>query len=77
MSRPGGVLWPRVVNPRFRIVLSYTSDYDAAAREAMRGRLTINWVPTTEDTSHASLVSTGGRAYTNNGWGMHRKDYAG
>src|SRR5262249_46977190 len=26
MNRPGGVLWPRVVGPRFRIVLTYTPD---------------------------------------------------
>lgn len=76
MSRPGGVLWPRVANPRFRIVLSYTPDYDADARESMRGRLKLNWVPTTEDTSHASLALYGGRDYVSNGWGMQRKDYA-
>jgi hypothetical protein len=77
MSRPGGVLWPRVVYPRFRIVLSYPADYDAAARESMRGRLKINWVSTTEDTNHASLAPSGGRGYASNGWGMNRKDYAG
>ncbi len=77
MSRPGGVLWPRVLNPRFRIVLSYTADYDATARESMRPRLKINWVPTTEDTSHASLTPSGGRDYVSNGWGMQRQDYAG
>lgn len=77
MSRPGGVLWPRVLDPRFRIVLSYSSGYNAAARESMRGHLKINWVPTTEDTSHASLTSSGGRDYMSNGWGMQRKDYAG
>lgn len=77
MNRPGGVLWPRVVSARFRIVLSYRPNYDAAARDSMRGRLHISWVPTTEDTSHAVLVQSGGREYTSNGWGMHRKDYAG
>lgn len=77
MSRPGGVLWPRVAYPRFRIVLSYMHDYDAAARESMRGRLKINWVSTTEDTSHGSLAASGGREYASNGWGMNRKDYAG
>jgi hypothetical protein len=77
MSRPGGVLWPRVTYPSFRIVLSYTPDYDASARESMRGRLKINWVPTTADTSHATLAPSGGREYASNGWGMNRKDYAG
>lgn len=75
MNRPGGVLWPRVSNPSFRIVLSYTPDYDATAREAMRRRLKIGWVPTSADTSHSSLVQSGGREYASNGWGMQRKDY--
>src|SRR5438045_2606977 len=43
-SRPGGVLWPRVSSPFLRITLYYTSAYDAAAREALRGRLRIGWV---------------------------------
>lgn len=76
MSRPGGVLWPRVANPDFRIVLSYTAHYDEAARESMRGRLKIGWVPTTADTSHSTLVHSGGRDYASNGWGMQRRDYA-
>lgn len=76
MSRPGGILWPRIANARFRIVLKYTSDYNAAARASMRGRLRINWVPTTEDTSHASLMPSGGRDYVSNSWGMQRKDFA-
>src|SRR5712692_8573197 len=33
MSRPGGVMWPRVRNPDFRIVLSYTAAYTVTARE--------------------------------------------
>ncbi len=32
MSRPGGVMWPKVTNPYFRIVLSYTTAYTADAR---------------------------------------------
>ena len=33
MVRPGGVMWPQVANAYLRIVISYTSDYDDAARE--------------------------------------------
>lgn len=76
-SRPGGVMWPRVTSPRLRIVLGYTDAYTAAAREAMRGKLRIGWVPTDADTNHATLVASGGRDYASNGWGMRRKDYAG
>lgn len=76
MSRPGDVMWPRVLNPYLRIVLSHTSSYDAAAREAMKGKLRISWTPTDADTSHSSLTQRGGRSYASNGWGMQRKDYA-
>jgi hypothetical protein len=75
MSRPGGVMWPRVVNTYLRIVLTHTDAYDAAARAAMKGRLRINWTPTNADTSHSSLTQAGGRSYVSNGWGMRRKDY--
>lgn len=76
MSRPGGVLWPRVINPDFRIILSYTDLYTPTARVAIKGKLRINWVPTIVDTSHAALSSSGGRNYASNGWGMQRKDFA-
>jgi hypothetical protein len=76
MSRPGGVMWPRVPDATLRIVLSYTDAYDAAARAAMKGKLRINWTPTDADTSHSSLTQTGGRSYASNGWGMRRRDYA-
>jgi len=74
-SRPGGVMWPRVAQPFLRIVLSYTIAYDTAAREAMKGKLKIGWVPTNADTSHLALPQTGGRDYASNGWAMQRKDY--
>lgn len=76
MSRPGGVMWPRVANPEFRIILSYTADYTEAARESMKGKLKSRWIPTNVDTSHSSLTPSGGRDYASNGWGMERKDYA-
>lgn len=75
MSRPGGVLWPRVDGAWLRVVLNYTSDYTAAARQEMAGRLSIGWVPTNADTSHAGLASAGGRDYASNGYGMQRKDF--
>lgn len=76
MSRPGGVMWPCVRDPHFRIVLSYTDDYDADARKAMKRKLRVNWTPTNADTSHSSLTQGGGRSYASNGWGMRRMDYA-
>lgn len=76
MSRPGGVLWPRVANPNFRIVLSYTDAYTAVARETMKANLKISWVPSYADTSHVTLIASGSRDYASNGWGMQRKDFA-
>lgn len=75
LSRPGGVLWPRVANPEFRIVLYYTDAYSDAAREQMRRKLKIGWVPSSADTTHSTLTRTGGRDYASNSWGLRRKDY--
>ncbi len=74
-SRPGGVKWPRVSSPYLRIILSYTSSYDAAARESMAKRLKIGWVPTSEDTSHSTLKQVASRDYASNGWGLQRTDF--
>jgi hypothetical protein len=76
MSRPGGVLWPKVPNPELRIVLYYTAAYDAVAKEKMKSKLNIGWVPTTADTSHATLTSNASRDYVSNGYGMQRKDFS-
>lgn len=75
-SRPGGVLWPKVANPYLRLILTYTSAYDDAARAATKGKLKINWSPSDADTSHSSLRSAGGRDYASNAYGMQRKDWA-
>jgi hypothetical protein len=75
MSRPGGVMWPRVQSPDFRIVLYYTAAYTDSARAQTKGKLKIGWVPTNADTSHSSLSRSGGRDYASNGFGMQRKDF--
>ena len=38
MSRPGGVMWPRVQSPDFRIVLWYTDAYTASCPRAVQGK---------------------------------------
>lgn len=76
MVRPGGVMWPQVANAYLRIVISYTSDYDDAARERMKKKFKVDWSPTNADTSHVGLSRTGGRDYASNGWGLQRQDYA-
>lgn len=74
-SRPGGVLWPELPGAELRIILFYTSAYDAAAREKTKGRLRIGWVASDADTSHSTLASGSGRDYVSHGYGMQRKDF--
>jgi hypothetical protein len=75
MSRPGGVLWPRVPGTWLRVVLYYTAGYTSQAQVEMADKLENTWVPTSADTSHASLAASGGRDYASNGFGMRRKDF--
>lgn len=75
MSRPGGVRWPKVVDPYFRIVLSYSSAFTESVRQEINSKLKRKWVSTNANTSHSTLISTGGRNYASNGWGMGRKDF--
>jgi hypothetical protein len=75
-SRPGGVLWPKVVGAHLRVVLGYTDAYTNAAHEATKGKFKIGWTPSIANTNHASLMSSGGRDYASNAYGMQRKDWA-
>ena len=76
MSRPGGVLWPRVLSPWLRVILTYTGAYNSAAKAKQQNKLKISWGPTYADTTHFTLAPSGERDYASNGWGMQRKDYA-
>lgn len=75
-GRPGGVLWPKVYAPSLRVVLVYTSAYTDAAEASLNPKLKVSWGPSSADTSHSSLKSTGGRDYASNAYGMQRKDWA-
>ncbi|WIW45419.1 hypothetical protein ML401_28820 [Bradyrhizobium sp. 62B] len=75
MSRPGGVMWPRLPDASFEIILFYTSAYTAAEKERMRDSLKISWGPSNIDTSHAGLKASGNRDYASNAFGMQRKDF--
>lgn len=71
-SRPGGVLWPQVRYPKFRVVVRHTAKYYSCDFE---GKLKIKWQRTNADVSHGSLNKAGTREYSSNGWGLHRQDY--
>lgn len=75
-SRPGNAIWPRLSFPRLRIVISHTAAYDAAAEQALSGRLSFSWNTTYDDTSHAGLSGDGGRNYTSGSYGLKRKDWS-
>lgn len=75
MSRPGGVLWPRVSNPDLRVVFGHTSDFTPIAEAMLANQLELSWTATSTDTSHASLKSGTGRDYASNAFGVQRKDF--
>ena len=60
MSRPGGVLWPRVTKSGFPHRAQLYGCVPASAREQMKRRLKIGWVPTNADTSHTTLARAAG-----------------
>lgn len=74
-QRPGNALWPKLPNPRLRIVLSHNDNYDTQAQEKMAGKMKISWTSNYEDVTHSQLTQSGGREYSSNGYGMERKDY--
>ena len=69
-SRPG-VMWPRVCNPRFRLVVRYTARYS----DDLKAQLRRGWEPTNADISHRNLDKVGSREYASNGWALRRQDY--
>lgn len=75
MSRPGGVRWPKVTNPEFRIILTYNSTFTTVAEQKVKVKLKRVWKTSNYDTSHSTLSSLSGRDYVSNGWGMRRKDF--
>lgn len=72
-SRPGGVLWPKVRDPKLRVVVRHTEEYYS---RNFGGKLKVTWRPTNEDVSHdGRLTEVGTREYSSNGWALHRQDY--
>ena len=74
-DRPGNARWPKVTEPRLRIVLSYHDTYDQQARDKLAGKMKISWTKSYDDISHSILTQSGGREYSSNGYGIQRKDY--
>ena len=69
-TRRPGVMWQRVREPRFRVVVQHTS-----APNHLTARLRLRWANTNEDVSHAGLIEAGSREYSSNGWALRRQDY--
>jgi hypothetical protein len=75
-SRPGDALWPKVPDPKLRIVLFYTDSYDSQAKEKMKAKLKVGWVKNEADISHPTLSANAGRDYVSSTYGIQRKDYS-
>ena len=74
-SRPGA-MWPKVSDPKLRLVLGYTSAYTDEAKKSFAPKLKIGWVPSSDDISHTGLNSSGQRDYVSNSYGIQRKDWS-
>jgi hypothetical protein len=72
-SRPGGVLWPRLVGATLRIVIGTTAKWESEPPD--RSQLKISWSTSTADISHSRLKVAEGRNFTSNAYGLLRKDY--
>lgn len=76
-ERPGGVLWPLTPKDKggwIRIQVGYTDSSSAEKRAQLS--LKASWVPSSTDTSHKDLTSSGGRGYSSNGFGTNRRDFS-
>ncbi|GAB2930852.1 HORMA-1 domain-containing protein [Hafnia psychrotolerans] len=74
-ERPGDARWPKIQGAHLRIVLTYLSTYDQAAKQRLTSKMNISWSPCSDDISHSGLTQKAGREYSSNGYGMQRKDY--
>lgn len=78
-ARPGDVTWPCLPGAWLRVVIRRTPawyalpDYD---RRGIEQRLQRAWTPTSDDLSHTTLHTRGGRNFTSNAYGMTRKDFS-
>lgn len=72
-SRPGGVMWPRLISATLRIVVQNTAKWKDEPPD--RTRFKLAWQPTSDDISHSTLKSEVGRAFTSNAYGFERKDF--
>lgn len=75
-ERPGGVLWPYTPAGCIRIVINPTEAYKAESEKVSKLPMKISWGPSSADTHHSSLSSSGGRGYSSNGFGANRKDFS-
>jgi vacuolar-type H+-ATPase catalytic subunit A/Vma1 len=73
-ARPGGVRWPKVSSPFFRIIISYTEAYTAEARAKTQPKLKIPWTPSSDDLSHSTLTRDASRIFASNSYGLERDD---
>lgn len=75
-DRPGGCLWPRLLDGCLSVVVSYTSGWwSLPTKAAFLSSLRISWVPSDIDISYPGLSGIQDRRYTSNGYGMARTTF--
>jgi hypothetical protein len=78
-DRPGNNLWPRQVGGSLRVVVSYTSEWQALAVDARQrfhvDECELSWGPSSIDTTYPGLVGRFDRRYASNAYGMERTLY--
>ncbi|MDT0498578.1 hypothetical protein RM530_14600 [Algiphilus sp. W345] len=74
-SKPGGVMWRRLENPKLHVTVRLTIAYTPQVEQAVKAKLYINWQTTNFDLSHPNLKKKDGRDFTSNGYGISRTDF--
>jgi len=73
---PGNNMWPRTPGGSLSVTAVWSENYkalDETSRSQFRQRLHTNWVPSSVDTQHSSLVGSFDRHYASNGWGLEKR----
>ncbi len=73
-SRPGGVLWPRLLGARLSVVVGPSRSFWSDSK--VMNALKLSWVSTSQDISHSRLKSGADRSFVSSTYGVHRQDYS-
>ncbi|WP_295751637.1 hypothetical protein [Undibacterium sp.] len=75
-SRPGGVRWPETPSGDIRVILHTTDSWKVDGDKVAKMPWKMSWGPTSTNTSHSGLTTSGNRGYSSNGFGANRNDFS-